>query len=140
MRGLRALPAALPHVPPTGLETASPRGRIAAMRAVEEGHATVDASFTRMMDECLACRACEAACPSGVPFGRMIEGARAQAEPTGPRARAASTAPAWPGCCRAARLVLAAGWMLGRRAGPAARPAWPRRPSARQPRRCRCAS
>ena len=75
----------LPHCPTfrlTGRETASPRGRIAAMRAVEEGVATVDASFTTMMDECLACRACEAACPSGVPFGRMIEGARAQAEPT----------------------------------------------------------
>ena len=52
------------------------------MRAVEEGEAEVDHSFTRMMDECLACRACEAACPSGVPFGRMIEAARAQAEPT----------------------------------------------------------
>ncbi|HTI32989.1 MAG TPA: heterodisulfide reductase-related iron-sulfur binding cluster [Miltoncostaea sp.] len=77
----------LPHCPTfrlTGRETASPRGRIAAMRAVEEGVATVDASFTQMMDECLACRACEAACPSGVPFGRMIEGARAQAEPTRP--------------------------------------------------------
>ena len=75
----------LPHCPTfrlTGLETASPRGRIAAMRAVEEGEAEVDASFTRMMDECLACRACEAACPSGVPFGRMIEAARAQTEPT----------------------------------------------------------
>lgn len=75
----------LPHCPTfrlTGRETASPRGRIAAMRAVEEGVARVDASFTTMMDECLACRACEAACPSGVPFGRMIEGARAQAEPT----------------------------------------------------------
>ena len=77
----------LPHCPTfrlTGLETASPRGRIAAMRAVEEGVATVDDSFTTMMDECLACRACEAACPSGVPFGRMIEGARAQAEATRP--------------------------------------------------------
>ena len=37
-----------------------------------------------MMDECLACRACEAACPSGVPFGRMIEAARAQVEPVRP--------------------------------------------------------
>jgi glycolate dehydrogenase iron-sulfur subunit len=77
----------LPHCPTfrvTGLETASPRGRIAAMRAVHEGLAEIDDSFTRMMDECLACRACEAACPSGVPFGRLIEGARAQAEPHRP--------------------------------------------------------
>ncbi len=79
----------LPHCPTfrvTGKETASPRGRIAAMRAVVEEGAPIDSSFITMMDECLACRACEAACPSGVPFGRMIEAARAMAEPhrTGP--------------------------------------------------------
>jgi glycolate oxidase iron-sulfur subunit len=79
----------LPHCPTfrlTGRETASPRGRIAAMRAVDEGQATVNATFRTMMDECLACRACETACPSGVPFGRMIEAARTQVEPTRPRA------------------------------------------------------
>lgn len=77
----------LPHCPTfrlTGRETASPRGRIAAMRAVAEGQAVVDDTFRTMMDECLACRACETACPSGVPFGRMIEAARAQVEPTRP--------------------------------------------------------
>jgi len=81
----------LPHCPTfrvTGRETASPRGRIAAMRAVQEGRAEVDAAFTTMVDECLACRACETACPSGVPFGRMIEAARAQVEARRPvRAR-----------------------------------------------------
>ncbi len=77
----------LPHCPTfrvTGRETAAPRGRIAAMRAVQEGHAEVDDAFAKMMDECLACRACETACPSGVPFGRMVEAARAQVEPTRP--------------------------------------------------------
>lgn len=77
----------LPHCPTfrvTGRESAAPRGRVAAMRMVQEGRAEVDASFRRMMDECLACRACETACPSGVPYGRMIEAARAQAEPTRP--------------------------------------------------------
>jgi glycolate oxidase iron-sulfur subunit len=77
----------LPHCPTfrlTGRETASPRGRIAAMRAVDEGMAEVDSTFAMMMDECLACRACETACPSGVPFGRMVEAARAQVEPTRP--------------------------------------------------------
>ena len=106
----------LPHCPTfrlTGRETASPRGRIAAMRAVEEGHGEVDASFTTMMDECLACRACEAACPSGVPFGRMIEAARAQAEPTRRAAgRAGSSGSAWPRCCRAGAWCSAAGWLL----------------------------
>ncbi len=73
----------LPHCPTfrvTGLETASPRGRIAAMRAVSEGLVPVTGEFTTVTDECLACRACEAACPSGVPYGRMIEAARAQTE------------------------------------------------------------
>src|SRR5205823_2476960 len=30
----------------------------------------------RHLDACLVCRACETACPSGVPFGRIMEGAR----------------------------------------------------------------
>lgn len=105
----------LPHCPTfrlTGLETASPRGRIAAMRAVEEGEATVDASFTRMMDECLACRACEAACPSGVPFGRMIEGARAQAEPTRAVTARGIRRLGLAGVLPRPRLVMAVGWAL----------------------------
>ncbi len=73
----------LPHCPTyrvTGLETSSPRGRIAAMRAVQAGQAPVAGDFTRFTDECLACRACEAACPSSVPFGRLIEATRIQTE------------------------------------------------------------
>jgi glycolate oxidase iron-sulfur subunit len=106
----------LPHCPTfrlTGRETASPRGRIAAMRAVDEGRAAVDESFTTMMDECLACRACEAACPSGVPFGRMIEGARAQAElDRAPPARGLR-ALGLSGLLARRRLVIGAGWLLG---------------------------
>lgn len=106
----------LPHCPTfrlTGRETASPRGRIAAMRAVDEGVAEIDDAFTTMMDECLACRACEAACPSGVPFGRMIEGARAQAEPTRhARARGVRRL-GLAGVLPRPRLVTAAGWLLG---------------------------
>jgi len=74
----------LPHCPTyrlTGDESASPRGRIAAMRAVTDG-ADVDASFAAFMDRCLVCRACEDVCPSHVPFGRMMEAAREQVEPT----------------------------------------------------------
>ncbi len=105
----------LPHCPTfrlTGRETASPRGRIAAMRAVEEGFVQLDESFATMMDECLACRACEAACPSGVPFGRMIEAARAQVEPTRPApARGLRRAGlAW--VLPRPRLVATAGWAL----------------------------
>jgi glycolate dehydrogenase iron-sulfur subunit len=74
----------LPHCPTyrlTGDETASPRGRIAAMRAVSDGAASVDDTFARFMDLCLVCRACEDVCPSHVPFGRMMERARTQLEP-----------------------------------------------------------
>jgi len=73
----------LPHCPTyriTGEESASPRGRIAAMRAVDAG-SPVDDAFTAYMDRCLSCRACEDVCPSHVPFGRMMEHARVQLEP-----------------------------------------------------------
>ena len=69
----------LPHCPTyrvTGDESASPRGRIAAMRAVHEGGAPAGAEFARVMDLCVQCRGCETACPSSVPFGHLMEGAR----------------------------------------------------------------
>ena len=78
----------LPHCPTyrlTGEESASPRGRITAMRAVQEGRAATDETFARFMDLCLVCRACEDVCPSHVPFGRMMEAARTQIEPLRPR-------------------------------------------------------
>mgnify|MGYP006172244085 CR=1 FL=1 len=34
-------------------------------------------------DNCILCRACEDVCPSHVPFGRLMERARAQVEPDG---------------------------------------------------------
>jgi glycolate oxidase iron-sulfur subunit len=74
----------LPHCPTyrlTGEESASPRGRIAAMRAVQDGIAVPDQTFEGFMDLCLVCRACEDVCPSHVPFGRMMEAAREQVEP-----------------------------------------------------------
>ena len=37
---------------------------------------TLDDDFTRFMDLCVQCRACEAVCPSSVPFGHLMEGAR----------------------------------------------------------------
>ena len=69
----------LPHCPTyrvTGEEIASPRGRIAAMRAVTDGRAAPDAAFFGAMDACIQCRACEAACPSNVQFGHLMEDTR----------------------------------------------------------------
>lgn len=69
----------LPHCPTfrlTGRETESPRGRLAAMSAVASGEVAIDATFEEIMSSCLQCRACEPVCPSLVPFGRAMEGAR----------------------------------------------------------------
>ena len=57
----------------------SPRGRIYQMVRVAEG-APITPSYIRHIDLCLACRGCESACPSGVPYGRMVEDARAEIE------------------------------------------------------------
>ncbi len=69
----------LPHCPTfraTGEEARSPRGRIDAMRAVQWRGAPIDNDFVEIMATCVQCRGCEPACPSGVPFGRLIEGTR----------------------------------------------------------------
>lgn len=62
----------------TGLEMESPRGRIALMKAVNEGRLEITPRVTSHWDACLQCRACEAVCPSGVPYGRIMEKTRSQ--------------------------------------------------------------
>ena len=63
----------------TQLETESPRGRLHLMGAIADGQIDLDRSDATVLhlDRCLACRACEAVCPSGVPYGRLIEETRA---------------------------------------------------------------
>jgi glycolate oxidase iron-sulfur subunit len=98
----------LPHCPTyrvTGREIASPRGRIAAMRAVEWDDAPVDTAFRTAMEECVSCRGCEAACPSAVQFGTLMEHARAALPAPPSRLRRVAE---WFGY----RIVLPRHWLL----------------------------
>ena len=70
--------SACPTYTQLGVETESPRGRIALMKAVHEGRLGISERVVSHWEMCLQCRACEAVCPSGVPYGRIMEYSRAQ--------------------------------------------------------------
>ena len=69
----------LPHCPTHRLyahEADSPRGRIALAEGLLRGLLAPDATLREHLERCLLCRACEAHCPSGVKFSRIINAAR----------------------------------------------------------------
>lgn len=67
-----------------GDENDSPRGRLVLMRSLLEGDvAASDSALGTHIDQCLGCRACEAACPSGVPYGALLEATRATLNASG---------------------------------------------------------
>lgn len=69
----------LPHCPTyrvTLNEAESPRGRIALMQGLAGGTLAPSAALQEHLDGCLTCRACEAVCPAGVSYGRLIDAGR----------------------------------------------------------------
>jgi glycolate oxidase iron-sulfur subunit len=70
----------LPHCPTYAItrdEGDSPRGRIALIQALAQER--IDTGNERLaihLDRCLGCRACEAMCPSKVPFMKLMDAAR----------------------------------------------------------------
>ena len=103
----------LPHCPTYGLkgeEGDSPRGRIALIQALAEDSLTPSAATREHLEGCLTCRACEAVCPAGVQYGRLIDNARARLPVSGrphPLSRLVRRAAAHPA-------LLAAGLRAGR--------------------------
>ncbi len=69
-----------------GTEMDSPRGRIFTIKSLAEGRMTLGDSAVRHLSLCLDCRACETVCPAGVPYGRLIEAAKAEIERVRPGA------------------------------------------------------
>ena len=68
-----------------GTEMDSPRGRIYQMVQVDEGRLPLSDSFVTHIDRCLGCLNCQTACPSGVPYGSLVERARSQIVENYPR-------------------------------------------------------
>ena len=69
----------------TGRESSSPRGRIFMMRGVAEGRVPLEGAVADEAYFCLACRACESACPAGVRYGHLVESLRAEVDARGAR-------------------------------------------------------
>lgn len=102
----------LPHCPTyrmTGSEADSPRGRVMLVRGVLDGSLPLTADVAVHLDRCLVCRACETACPSGVAYGELIDGAREMASQSGRGVRGLAR---WlPRLLASQMLLEPAGWL-----------------------------
>ena len=65
-----------------GDELDSPRGRIYLIKEMLEKNRPADALTVKHIDRCLSCLACMTACPSGVNYMHLVDGARSHIEKT----------------------------------------------------------
>src|SRR5207248_10316267 len=63
------------------VEMDSPRGRIYLMKGILQQKIGPTPTVLRHLDQCLDCRACETACPSGVEYGLILEKTRTVLQP-----------------------------------------------------------
>ncbi len=68
-----------------GLETQSPRGRVAMIKAVIDGDLPASQDFIDHMYHCLDCRNCQTVCPAGVKAAELILEARHRIEENRPQ-------------------------------------------------------
>jgi glycolate oxidase iron-sulfur subunit len=88
VRCARCLPVC-PTYRETLNEIQSPRGRLALIRAVEDGRLELSSSgVEEHLYHCLDCRACNTVCPAGIPIGEVIVSARAAIAEKSPRPKA----------------------------------------------------
>lgn len=77
----------LPYCPTYSVyqnEAESPRGRISLIQAYARGTLDIDSLAFQHLDHCLGCMACEAMCPSKVPYGRLLNQAKSMLHQTSP--------------------------------------------------------
>src|SRR6202023_2073916 len=65
-----------------GDELDSPRGRIYLIKDMLKKNRPADARTVKHIDRCLSCLACMTACPSGVNYMHLVDGARSHIEKT----------------------------------------------------------
>jgi glycolate oxidase iron-sulfur subunit len=63
-----------------GVETQSPRGRVAMIKAVIDGKLPASDEFVEHMYHCLDCRNCQTVCPAAVKVGELVLEARNRIE------------------------------------------------------------
>lgn len=66
------------------VEMDSPRGRIYLMKGILQEKIAPTPTVLKHLDQCLDCRACETACPSGVEYGLILEKTRTVLQPSRP--------------------------------------------------------